>query len=835
MYVKNEPDCDFDITMEMMTDMETNLLREELFGNHCIASEPTKPPSTQHTVCMPASSAPPNLADAFSRELFSELDTMDFSQDVSESSSDDDLIHKLSNDLELPLALDDLEPVPPWPCQPGEVFQMLPSGNASSSSSSSSSSLSSFPSTRSSSIKCEDDLTAEDLARALYPNMVATPGVEMNEVDRESTVKEEPASPQHMLQLPPSPDETRDIWDLLCGSDVKPSIKVLDTPPVTPPQSEVSPPHSPQPSSPVAMIMGQANQNQLQQQQQQQKPLMNGSGNVGNHLSQPIKVVTITTRNGGSGPGPTKGGRVTKTMKIQPKVVSPSSAQTPQPQVISIVNSSSVPKLTLPKTAVTRTISGGNTRIVQVKAPPPANQPPPSTTPTPSPLSSILPPQVSTPATVGTPAPAAPLAPLAPALTPGLKLCSIPDLKAFKRQQRMIKNRESASLSRKKKKEYLNSLELKFADLEGENKRLKEENLRLLQRVATLETECDSLRRSVGRASNRKTTTALFALIFLFSLNLGPLSSILLGGKSKLDSLKGILPGSDELRVPTSFSQRSLLWTREETADNDSGSSHLAANTSHTCPMYINATESLRLETELRDWFEHKFRPSKTDRKKDDTTTANAGTSSKAKIIRKHLAGRLGGALHGVTTRKDRESTVNEVWNALAPPHPPPAHLYHYIHPEALQVDTQARSEEQRAVLASAPRLSSFLEAIQRRDDTYYVVSFSPDHLLVPATARNDSARPRMSLLMPTPRPMNESLAPPRNHVALMQIDCEVMHTRLVHVAEEFIPPHLRAGGSNASHPAPQAPPEAPQSSQAEPKRRPKSRPFLPNTGQPSQ
>lgn len=38
MYVKSEPDCDFDITMEMMTDMETNLLREELFGNHCIPS-----------------------------------------------------------------------------------------------------------------------------------------------------------------------------------------------------------------------------------------------------------------------------------------------------------------------------------------------------------------------------------------------------------------------------------------------------------------------------------------------------------------------------------------------------------------------------------------------------------------------------------------------------------------------------------------------------------------------------------------------------------------------------------------------------------------------------
>lgn len=138
------------------------------------------------------------------------------------------------------------------------------------------------------------------------------------------------------------------------------------------------------------------------------------------------------------------------------------------------------------------------------------------------------------------------------------------------------------------------------------------------------------------------------------------------------------------------------------------------------------------------------------------------------------------------------------------------------------------RPEEQRAVLASAPRLSSFLEAIQRRDDTYYVVSFSPDHLLVPAIARNDSARPRMSLLMPTPRPINESLAPPEDHVALMQIDCEVMHTRLVHVSEEFIPPHLRAGGSNASHPTSQAPPEAPHPAREESRRRSKQRPSLP-------
>lgn len=49
-------------------------------------------------------------------------------------------------------------------------------------------------------------------------------------------------------------------------------------------------------------------------------------------------------------PGATKGGRITKTMKIQPKVVTTTSTQ---PQVISIVNSSSGAKLTLPKTGKT--------------------------------------------------------------------------------------------------------------------------------------------------------------------------------------------------------------------------------------------------------------------------------------------------------------------------------------------------------------------------------------------------------------------------------------------------------------------------------------------------
>jgi regulator of replication initiation timing len=93
-------------------------------------------------------------------------------------------------------------------------------------------------------------------------------------------------------------------------------------------------------------------------------------------------------------------------------------------------------------------------------------------------------------------------------------------VKALKRQQRMIKNRESACLSRKKKKEYVTSLESTLSDLNRENQQLKQENAMLREKLALFEREREGANKSLSFGANAKKTTAFFAVLLVLSFNM---------------------------------------------------------------------------------------------------------------------------------------------------------------------------------------------------------------------------------------------------------------------------------------------------------------------------
>ncbi|XP_054985029.1 cyclic AMP-dependent transcription factor ATF-6 beta isoform X2 [Sorex araneus] len=345
------------------------------------------------------------------------------------------------------------------------------------------------------------------------------------------------------------------------------------------------------------------------------------------------------------------------------------------------------------------------------------------------------------------------------------------DAKLLKRQQRMIKNRESACQSRRKKKEYLQGLEARLQTVLADNQQLRRENAALRRRLEALLAENSELKLGSG---NRKVVCIMVFLLFI-AFNFGPVSisepppahiSPRMSGEaprprrhllefSAQEPLGGVEPLQGSPQGPTepppssvgrpSFRNLTAFpGGAEELLLRDLDQLFLASDCRH-----FNRTESLRLADELSGWVQRHQR-------------------GRRKVPQR--------AQERQSQPRKKSPPVKTV--PTQPPGPPErdsaGQLQLYRHPDRSQPE--------------------FLDAIDRREDTFYVVSFRRDHLLLPAISHNKTSRPKMSLVMPAMAP-NETLSgrgPPGDYEEMMQIECEVMDTRVIHIKTSTVPPSLR-------------------------------------------
>lgn len=239
-------------------------------------------------------------------------------------------------------------------------------------------------------------------------------------------------------------------------------------------------------------------------------------------------------------------------------------------------------------------------------------------------------------------------------------------------------------------------------------------------------------------------------------------------------------------QISESHYSRNLLWVDDNPASNVTFVFNNSSITMEsdpkpselypTCPIYVNQTESIRLASELRRWIGD-FPEYHNDSNVLPSENFNLDAISNyflpdatLKSLLKHLKNAKN-YFKKKSRRRSNESSENNGTGAKKGVQPFKSKIQVY------------NAEYKNA------KYAEFFEEIGRQDDTFYVVSFTGDHLLLPALAHNKTLRPKMSLMLPS---VNINGTVSTDHVTLMQIDCEVVNTSLIRIKESLIPKHLR-------------------------------------------
>ncbi|XP_030429719.1 cyclic AMP-dependent transcription factor ATF-6 alpha isoform X3 [Gopherus evgoodei] len=346
------------------------------------------------------------------------------------------------------------------------------------------------------------------------------------------------------------------------------------------------------------------------------------------------------------------------------------------------------------------------------------------------------------------------------------------DINILRRQQRMIKNRESACQSRRKKKEYMLGLESRLKAALLENEQLKRENGSLKRQLEELVLENQNLKIP---SPKRRAVCVMVILAFLM-LNYGPLSVFerYPNGAEPSMSLahhsRNLLEFSANQKLNTAQQMPNIISQKKERNERSvSDNKALMVVTEDPllyispprCQPLINRTDSLRLNHELRGWVHrHEVERTKSRRMSENQ-------QQKTQVVQS-------------STGENADSQL------IAMPNTDPS-------------ISRNSGNELQMYYASLRNYQDFFEAIHRRGDTFYVVSFRRDHLLLPATTHSKTRRPKMSIVLPAIN-ISENVINGQDYEVMMQIDCEVMDTRILHIKSSSIPRYLREEQGNQTN-----------------------------------
>ncbi|XP_048832549.1 cyclic AMP-dependent transcription factor ATF-6 alpha isoform X2 [Brienomyrus brachyistius] len=328
------------------------------------------------------------------------------------------------------------------------------------------------------------------------------------------------------------------------------------------------------------------------------------------------------------------------------------------------------------------------------------------------------------------------------------------------RQQRLIRNRESASLSRKKKKEYLVGLEARLQVALFENEKLKTVNGTLRKQLEGLLNENTSLKSSSPKHRN----LCLLVVLLFLALSVGPVS---LRQGEHISELSASA-------TPTHTGRHLLGFSVPETSDPlrdhrpDSSAYSMSDEKAlmmvkryptMPCQPAVNRTKFLQISHELRGW-------------------VSRHEEERIRWMERKIDGRQ---FSMKSAEKTSDKTSGDAILSISSP----------------DLSEKNSSKELQVNYGPYERYRDLFEKTRRHNDTFYVISFHREYLLLPATHHNKGTRPKMSVVLPA---MNDSMIKDNGHEVMMQIDCEVTDTRILHMKTSSVPLFLRVNQTGSTY-----------------------------------